>query len=167
MFPWEVHNGWSPSLVQLISVISAIGWAPASLNPLSLLHLPPPPPPHFFFLFSRIVPPGERPFLRTGFATRRPPQPFATVLPPFRGENEKEWKRIAGHTRWTEQVRASFSESFLRNTFSVSGGSFLFFFFFYAKSTGRKETGDLFYSSSNIITRLYILWIFCVSFACP
>lgn len=176
MFPWEVHNGWSPSLVQLISVISAIGWAPASLNPLSLLHLPPSPPPHFFFLFSRIVPPGERPFLRTGFATRRPPQPFARRF--FHRFEVKMKKKKRKRDRGTHSLNFPnqvFPNRFVRFHFPrfLEDPLFSFPFFFFMENqiftTGRKDGEIRFIHSSNIVTRLYIYfeYIFCVSFARP
>ena len=92
MFPWEVHNGRSSSLVQLISVISAIGWAPASLNPLSPLHLLP----SFYLLSSSSpgAPLGERPFLHTGFATASPETPSPRF---FLLVRKWKWQRDASH----------------------------------------------------------------------
>lgn len=173
MFPWEVHNGWSPSLVQLISVISAIGWAPASLNPLSLLHLPPSPPPHFFFLFSRIVPPGERPFLRTGFATRRPPQPFARRF--FHRFEVKMKKKKRKRDRGTHSLNFPnqvFPNRFVRFHFPrfLEDPLFSFPFFFYGKSNlydQKERRWNPFYSLVKYRnTVVYLLWIYFLRVFC-
>lgn len=176
MFPWEVHNGWSPSLVQLISVISAIGWAPASLNPLSLLHLPPPPPPPTFFSFSRASFPRVNDRFCAPVSQRaaplNPSLDGSSTVSRWKWKRRKE-KEIAGPTRWTSPTKFFQIVSF-DFTFPVSwrilSSLFLFFFMENQIFTTRRKDGEIrFIHSSNIVTRLYIYfeYIFCVSFARP
>lgn len=172
MFPWEVHNGWSPSLVQLISVISAIGWAPASLNPLSLLHLPPPPPPPTFFSFSRASFPRVNDRFCAPVSQRAAP-----LNPSLDGSSTvSRWKwkrRKEKKLNFPNQVRPSFSKSFRSISLSPfpGGSSLLFsFFFFYGKSNlyDRKERRwNPFYSLVKYRnTVVYLLWIYFLRVFC-
>lgn len=167
MFPWEVHNGWSPSLVQLISVISAIGWAPASLNPLSLLHLPPPPPPHFFFPFLAHRSPGWTTVFAHRFRNTPPP---STLRYGSSTVSRWKWKRMKKN-RGTHSLNGTSSSKFFRivssEHFLRFRGIFSFLFLFLCK-IGRKKRDRrsvLFIVKyhNTVVYTLNILRVFCMS----